>query len=268
VRTEAFHTPLDRAGGYCELRGERLVLLDSRASVGERLRALLEAIEACGLESLGIRGAELSPALLRALNRRGHMTWPHRTQAPPLARAMEKIDTKRSLAPFTTLGTGGPAERFARVSARLSLVGALLALREEGLPILVLGGGSNLVVADTGVNAVVLAMNTRGVEWRKDGDSVLGTVQAGETWDAFVSETVRLGYAGIECLSGIPGQVGATPIQNVGAYGQEVSESIEYITVLDTATVCGSGRPGGVTSCWTQRFGSGPTAHPSRATKS
>jgi UDP-N-acetylmuramate dehydrogenase len=236
IRTEPFHTPLDRAGGYCELHGTRLILLDSRASEGEKLRALLEAIEAAGLEALGIRGNELSPALLRALNQRGHMTWPHRTQAPPLARAMEKIDSERSLAPFTTLGTGGPAQRFVRVSARLSLVSALLALREEGLPILVLGGGSNLVVADGGVRAVVVAMNTRGIEWKKQGDSILATVQAGENWDTFVSAAVAKGYAGIECLSGIPGLVGATPIQNVGAYGQEVKDSVEYLSVLDTRT--------------------------------
>jgi len=149
---------------------------------------------------------------------------------------MERIDHQRPLAPFTTLGTGGPALRFARVSARLSLVSALLALREENLPILILGGGSNLVVSDRGVRASVVAMNTRGLEWQKDGESVLVTAQAGEPWDAFVAETVKRGLTGLECLSGIPGHVGATPIQNVGAYGQEVSEAIEWLNVLDTTT--------------------------------
>lgn len=234
IRTEPFQAPFDRAGGYCQLRGNRLVLLDSRASRGEQLRALLEALEAAGLETLGIRGSELSPALLRALNRRGHMAWPHASKAPPIARAMERIDSNRNLAPFTTLGTGGPALRFVRVSARLSLLGALLAQQEEALPILVLGGGSNLVVADQGVDALVVAMNTRGIEFQDDGDEQLVTAQAGEPWDEFVSSTVQRGLAGLECLSGIPGHVGATPIQNVGAYGQEIAQTLEVLTVLDT----------------------------------
>jgi UDP-N-acetylmuramate dehydrogenase len=236
VRTEVFHTAFDRAGGYCQLFGQNLVLLDARASEAEQVRALIESMESIGLDTLGIRGSDLSPNLLRTLNGRGHMPWPHKTQAPALARAMERIDRDRQLAPFTTLGTGGPALRFVRVSARLSLVSALLALREEKLPVLVLGGGSNLVVSDRGVRASVIAMNTRGLEWRPDGESVLVSAQAGEPWDAFVAETVARDLTGLECLSGIPGHVGATPIQNVGAYGQEVSEAIEFLSVLDTLT--------------------------------
>jgi UDP-N-acetylmuramate dehydrogenase len=99
-------------------------------------------------------------------------------------------------------------------------------------PALVLAGGSNVVVADEGVPGTVVRIATRGVEW--DGDRLV--VAAGESWDELVAACVEDGRQGFECLAGIPGSVGATPIQNVGAYGQEVSETVESVRVLDRAT--------------------------------
>jgi UDP-N-acetylmuramate dehydrogenase len=105
--------------------------------------------------------------------------------------------------------------------------------RERGVPCLILGGGSNLVVDDDGVEALVVRLALRGVTARADGGAVELTAAAGEPWDDLVRLTVERDWAGLECLSGIPGLVGATPIQNVGAYGQEVSETIVAVRALD-----------------------------------
>jgi len=102
------------------------------------------------------------------------------------------------------------------------------------LPVRVLGGGSNLVIADEGVDGLVLKIALRGVTAREVPGAVEVTAAAGEPWDDFVRHTVERGWAGLECLSGIPGRVGATPIQNVGAYGQDVSETISQVATLDT----------------------------------
>jgi UDP-N-acetylmuramate dehydrogenase len=100
----------------------------------------------------------------------------------------------------------------------------------------VLGGGSNLVIADEGVDGLVLKIGLRGIATRAAGDVIEVTAAAGEPWDALVRHTVERGWAGLECLSGIPGLVGATPIQNVGAYGQEVSDTVTMVRVLDGET--------------------------------
>jgi UDP-N-acetylmuramate dehydrogenase len=103
----------------------------------------------------------------------------------------------------------------------------------RGLPVRVLGGGSNLVIADEGVDGLVLKIGLRGVTTRDIPGAVEVTAAAGEPWDDFVRHTVERGWAGLECLSGIPGLVGATPIQNVGAYGQEVSDTLAAVRALD-----------------------------------
>ncbi|HEX6198868.1 MAG TPA: FAD-binding protein, partial [Thermoanaerobaculia bacterium] len=142
------------------------------------------------------------------------------------------------LAPLTTLGLGGPARYFLEARDDATLAAALRWAREEGTAATVLGGGSNVVVADAGVDGLAVRMAQRGVE-RHSGDRAreeLWTVAAGEPWDALVERAVAAGLAGIECLSGIPGTAGATPIQNVGAYGQEVAEVVESVRVLDRAT--------------------------------
>jgi UDP-N-acetylmuramate dehydrogenase len=135
------------------------------------------------------------------------------------------------LADYTTVRLGGPARGFVRASTDEELVEAVRAADASGEPVLILGGGSNLVVADEGFDGTVIQVATRGVS-RGAGPGVL-TVAAGEDWDTVVARTVAEGLAGLECLSGIPGLAGATPIQNVGAYGQEVSETITGVRVYD-----------------------------------
>jgi len=135
----------------------------------------------------------------------------------------------------TTLRLGGPAQAWVRATTEHELVDALSSV--EG-PVLVLGGGSNLVVADAGFEGTVVEVATRGVRADVEGDDptcggVLVTVVAGEDWDAFVAQAVERGWVGVEALAGIPGRVGATPIQNVGAYGQEVAQTIAQVRVWD-----------------------------------
>ncbi|UUY02044.1 UDP-N-acetylmuramate dehydrogenase [Svornostia abyssi] len=137
------------------------------------------------------------------------------------------------LAPLTTLGLGGPARRLLEVSDDAELREAVLAADAAGEPVLILGGGSNVVIADAGFAGTVIRIATRGVTRRRDGDHVLVDVAAGEPWDALVAACVADRLAGIECLAGIPGLTGATPIQNVGAYGQDVAETITAVRVLD-----------------------------------
>src|SRR5207253_3084555 len=108
--------------------------------------------------------------------------------------------------------------------------------RERGVPLRVLGGGSNLLVSDRGVDALVVRVALRGLTTREDGGSLELTAAAGEPWDGVVRAVVERGWAGLECLSGIPGLVGATPIQNVGAYGQEVSDTVVAVRALDTSS--------------------------------
>ncbi|MFW5926387.1 MAG: UDP-N-acetylmuramate dehydrogenase [Myxococcota bacterium] len=141
------------------------------------------------------------------------------------------------LAPFTTLELGGPAEHFTEVSDLATLTAALRWARDRGVPVTVLGGGSNVVVADEGVPGLVVRIGMEGLVLRRVGERVHVTAQAGEPWDPLVERTVTAGLAGLECLSGIPGRVGATPIQNVGAYGQEVAETLVSVRVLDRATL-------------------------------
>src|SRR5437868_2378288 len=133
----------------------------------------------------------------------------------------------RRLAELTTLRLGGPAARFVEARDEAAIVAAV---RDAEPPVLVLAGGSNLVVADEGFPGTVVHVRSRGVEPTGHGRV---TVQAGEPWDRFVASAVERGVAGVECLSGIPGSVGATPIQNVGAYGQEVAETIASVRVYD-----------------------------------
>lgn len=143
------------------------------------------------------------------------------------------------LASLTTLGVGGPAERLLVAEDEDALVAAVLDADAAGRPLLVLGGGSNVVVGDHGIPGDVLVVRTRGCDDRDDPSGsgrVLRTLAAGEPWDAAVAATVRDGLAGLECLSGIPGATGATPIQNVGAYGQEVADTVVGVRALDRRT--------------------------------
>jgi UDP-N-acetylmuramate dehydrogenase len=140
------------------------------------------------------------------------------------------------LAPRSTLGVGGPARFFVEAHDDATLIEALAWASHKRLLVRVLGGGSNIVVSDAGVDGLVVAVATRGVTFDSHGDDVFVSARAGEPWDALVQATIERDLAGLECLSGIPGLVGATPIQNVGAYGQDVSESVISVSAYDRAS--------------------------------
>jgi len=148
---------------------------------------------------------------------------------------MTRAATEVPLAAFTTLGLGGPARRFAEVTTEADLVESVRSADEQGEPLLVLGGGSNLVIADEGFPGTVVRVATEGVRREAGADSVQLTVAAGENWDTVVTQAAGDGLAGLECLSGIPGLTGATPIQNVGAYGQEVAQTLVAVRAYDRA---------------------------------
>lgn len=145
------------------------------------------------------------------------------------------LQTERDvpLAPLTTLELGGPARVLVRVRSVDELRTAQDLARSGGLPLLVLGGGSNLVVADEGFPGVVVRLETDAVTVADAGADAVVEADAGVTWDALVAQTVGRNLVGIECLSGIPGSVGATPVQNVGAYGQEVADTITWVRAFD-----------------------------------
>ncbi|MBA2543866.1 MAG: UDP-N-acetylmuramate dehydrogenase [Deltaproteobacteria bacterium] len=147
---------------------------------------------------------------------------------------MTHIERDVSLAPLTTLGLGGAAKRFTRVFELAELRQALHAAGDD--PVLILGGGSNLVVRDTGFPGLVIQLAIDKMRLVSDRKTAVVSVSAGVVWDAFVAQMVGAGYAGLECMSGIPGLVGATPMQNVGAYGQEVSDTILFVRALDRET--------------------------------
>jgi UDP-N-acetylmuramate dehydrogenase len=151
------------------------------------------------------------------------------------------VGERVALSAYTTLGLGGPAGRFVAAGDQEQIISAVRQADRAGEPVLILGGGSNLVVADEGFGGIVIQVASRGIvvdDARPgtdgtDGESVLVTVAAGEAWDRLVEWSVAEGLAGLECLSGIPGLAGATPIQNVGAYGQDVSETITEVRAFD-----------------------------------
>lgn len=146
--------------------------------------------------------------------------------------------TDRSLAELTTLRVGGPARELVEPATRDELVQTALEVWATGDDWLLLGGGSNLVVADDGFDGTVIRTATRGIDIALDRDGRHARVRAaaGESWDALVAATVDAGLAGVEALSGIPGTVGAAPVQNIGAYGQELGERLVGIDFLDYAT--------------------------------
>jgi UDP-N-acetylmuramate dehydrogenase len=179
-----------------------------------------------------------------------------------------------ALAGYTTLGLGGPAARFIEASSDDQVVAAVREADLSGEPVLVLGSGSNLVVADEGFPGTVVHVATRGVEVTDGPDGAAVAVAAGEDWDSLVEFCAAEGLSGLECLSGIPGLAGATPIQNVGAYGQEVAETIvtvrAYDRLLDTTVEianadCGFGYR---TSAFKRRPGIGPGAPAPRSARS
>ena len=137
------------------------------------------------------------------------------------------------LAPMTTLGVGGSARYFVRASNVGEVRAAVDFASSRELPLFVLGGGSNLVISDAGWPGLVLRVAIKGMDIRFENGRAVCEIGGGEDWDNFVAAAVKRNCAGVECLSGIPGSVGGTPVQNVGAYGQEVSETIDSVQALD-----------------------------------
>jgi UDP-N-acetylmuramate dehydrogenase len=137
------------------------------------------------------------------------------------------------LAPLTTLKVGGAARYFIEATSTADVSQAVEFSKSADLPLFILGGGSNLVISDAGWPGLVLKVGITGINHRHGHDEVIFEGGAGEDWDKFVGMVVAHNIAGIECLSGIPGSVGASPVQNVGAYGQEVSNTIESVVALD-----------------------------------
>ena len=147
---------------------------------------------------------------------------------------MDAIEHGAALAPLTTMRVGGRAATLVTASTQDQIVDAVRTADEEHTPLLVLSGGSNLVIADEGFPGTVVRITTQGVHAVPvDGGLVEVTVAAGEDWDAFVARAVQEGWSGVEALSGIPGLTGATPVQNVGAYGQEVAQTIARVVTWD-----------------------------------
>ncbi len=142
------------------------------------------------------------------------------------------IKENHSLAPFTTFRIGGPARWFVEAASEQEIVEAAEWARSRGVPLFVLGGGSNLLVADSGFPGLMLHVGLKGIE--RNGE--LFRVAAGEPWDNCVEQTLAVNCAGLECLAGIPGTVGGAPVQNVGAYGQEVASVIERVRAFDLET--------------------------------
>jgi UDP-N-acetylmuramate dehydrogenase len=143
------------------------------------------------------------------------------------------ISENVALAPLTTLKVGGSARYFMEATNTAEVSQAVEFSKSANLPLFILGGGSNLVISDAGWPGLVLKVGITGINHRHGHDEVIFEAGAGEDWDKFVGMVVAHNIAGIECLSGIPGSVGAAPVQNVGAYGQEVSNTIDSVVALD-----------------------------------
>ena len=143
------------------------------------------------------------------------------------------IQSDVPLASLTTIKLGGPAQHFVRCTTTEEIKEALQIAESNGWPVHILGGGSNTIFSDQGFRGLVIYVALGGIQ--KENEETL-TVQAGEVWDEFVQRCIAEGLAGVECLSGIPGSVGATPMQNVGAYGQEVAETVTAVQAIDRQT--------------------------------
>lgn len=141
------------------------------------------------------------------------------------------------LAPYTTFRIGGPARWFMEATNEAELMEAVMFARNQRADLFVLGGGSNLLVADKGFPGVVVHVANRGIREQMDGAYSIFTTAAGENWEGFVNDVVERDFAGVECMVGIPGTVGGTPVQNVGAYGQEVATTIVSVRALDRTTL-------------------------------
>jgi UDP-N-acetylmuramate dehydrogenase len=140
------------------------------------------------------------------------------------------------LAPYTSFGVGGPARYFVEVKSSGDAVRALDFAAERKLPLFALGGGSNVLISDDGFPGIVILNRIKGFQVEREGNSFQVSAGGGEDWQEFADRCVKEGWQGVECLAGIPGTVGASPVQNIGAYGQEAGQSIVRVDALETAT--------------------------------
>jgi UDP-N-acetylmuramate dehydrogenase len=143
---------------------------------------------------------------------------------------VKALQENQPLSPWTTFGVGGPARYFLNATTEAEVIDGLDFANSRNLPVFVLGGGSNLLVADRGFEGLVLRVGIQGIVWEEDNRL---QVASGVDWDSVVAACVDRGLSGVECLSGIPGLAGGTPVQNVGAYGQEVADVLHHVRVLD-----------------------------------
>ena len=152
---------------------------------------------------------------------------PRPAEPPP------RLQSDIPLAPLTTIGVGGSARWFVRAASAAEVSFAHAWSRDRDVAFTVMGGGSNLIVSDSGIDGLVVQIAIAGIQFTARGATTVVRAGAGEVWDTVVAESTARGAQGLECLSGIPGTVGGTPVQNVGAYGQEVSDTISEVTVFD-----------------------------------
>jgi UDP-N-acetylmuramate dehydrogenase len=149
----------------------------------------------------------------------------------------KKVQRNIPLAPFTTMQLGGPAKLFVKCESEDEITSALRYANAKSIPVHVLGSGSNTIFADQGYQGLVIKVANKGIVFKKQKGSTVISGNAGENWDNLVRQCVNRGLAGFECLSGVPGSVGAAPVQNIGAYGQEVSQLITQVTVINRKTL-------------------------------
>lgn len=147
-----------------------------------------------------------------------------------------KIEKDILLGGFTTFKIGGPADHFCRATNEADLLGAISFARKNNLSVFILGGGSNLLVSDLGFRGLVIKMEMKGMAWKETEHGAELTAEAGESWDDAVKESVEKGYFGLENLSDIPGTVGASAVQNIGAYGAEAKDRISRVEALNMET--------------------------------
>lgn len=148
----------------------------------------------------------------------------------------DRFERSVALDAYTTLRVGGPAQYFLEATTRADLEDALVSAKKENLPVTILGGGSNVLISDRGVSGLVIRMVIKGISVVEEGSSVLLTASAGELLDDVVAYATSHGLWGIENLSHIPGTIGATPVQNVGAYGVEIGDVLVSVEAIDTHT--------------------------------
>ncbi len=148
------------------------------------------------------------------------------------------IDIKENhqMRDLTTFGVGGAARFFTEAVSENDIISALDFAKSQNIPIFVLGGGSNVLLSDEGFPGLVIRNCIKGFKSRTEADEILVCVGAGEDWQQFVDRCVSSGWQGVECLAGIPGTVGASPVQNIGAYGQDVSQAIAGVRAIEITT--------------------------------